>query len=418
MATRFVFSDTADGYVQCSNADYATARSGAGSRVQNSVDDTLYVGQQFTGSTYVVSQLFIQFDLSSVGSISSVTFSARMENDFSTTDFTINVRSYDWGGTVSTADFIDGSLLSANTLLATFDTSTTALNSYQNFVDSALLANVASTYRMMMCSSRTESNTTPTGNEYMGITSRNNTTAYAGPCRLTVVDDSTQSSTTINTGTTSFTPSVVGLHDVDLFGGGARPTLASSQEGSGGGSSYAFYTLTVGSLSSITVSVAAQQNTAATAGNDTTWDTGPVARAKGGVASGAASNSGNLGVIRFSGSNATAAQGGGGSRGGSGGGSSGSAAGNGVAGSAGSGSAGGAGGIAPSGGGNGGAGGASGVAGSSGTVPGGGAGGGGNGADAGNGAAGRIIVYWYTPAVGRRQQPIIRSNAMQRAARW
>lgn len=400
MATRIIYTYEGSGYVQSQDTVYLTARSGGTLSLPAPVGHV--VAGQLGTSPFQCYEGFVSFYTNGLSGISSATLAMFVFNDGSTTDFTITASLQTWyngSGSLTTADYIPGANLSALTQVASLTSAGLSTVAYNSFVDTAMVANInTSGYtEMVVFSSREAAGTSPTGNEWTdfygageGIT----------PVKLTIIDSSTQNSQTLAGGTTSFSPAITGLHDLDMWAGGGRPPLAANQEGGAGGGAYTFAQYIVSSLSSVTVQVGDTQSTANTAGNDSWFgsSSAPDPLAKGG----AAAQTGGVGAdgrgsVRFNGGNGAAAQGGGGSRGGSGGGSGAGTAAVGGNGAAGSGSSGGAGGTAPaSGGGNGGNGGNSGVGGGTGTVPGGGAGGGGNGADAGNGAAGRIIVYWYT----------------------
>lgn len=422
MATRFVVC-VQDGQVLSNdNSDYTAARNGTGTL--SSTEDQQQIGQQLA-ATWNVWEAFFRFDLAGLlgVTISSATLLGMSNNtDESGTDFTINVRSYDWSGVgITNSAFRAGSTLSTYTLLATYNTASGfAPSAYYAFTDvamaSALQSALGGSAYMFASSSRQESGTAPSANEFVYVKNNGQSLVEGGPWRLTIVDNTTQSSQTINTGTSTFTPSQTSTHDVECIGGGSRSAASTSQEGGGHGGGWAFGTHDCTSGVNVTVSVGAAQTTNGSGGNDTWWQSFSGIRGSGGVVPTVVS----LGLVWFPGGLGAGAQGGGGSRGGSGGGSSAGPMAFGVAGTAGSGSSGGAGATAPTGGGNGGNGGASAASGQDGVVPGGGSGGGGNsGGNAGNGAAGRIIVYWYViPAPTPRRQPVIRGVAVHRSHHW
>lgn len=165
--THTIFGDTADGYVFASVPD-----SGA-----SSVDTTnrLYVGQAV--SQYYESM--IAFDtsaVSDVATITSVTLSLYGVDNASATDFIVQARIHDWSTTVTTADWVKGSLLSGKTLVATLDTSTFNATGYNDFTsEAAFLTNInrIGFTRMLLCSSRHAALTAPSGSEYVGFESSN-----------------------------------------------------------------------------------------------------------------------------------------------------------------------------------------------------------------------------------------------------
>jgi hypothetical protein len=396
MATRVIYADAADAWLQATSTTYSTARAMTSPSVDTGTQ--LRAGQFFSSPNYACCEAFISFDTTGAGTVSAATLALDLDTDVSATDHTQEARVKDWGSTVDTGDAVAGANLGSQTLVASLDTSTISGIGYQNFADVALVANVnvSGFTRLFISSSRHRNGDVPTGNEHINWQS----SSTAAPPKLTITDTTTQGSQTKNGGDTTFTPTVTGLHDLDLWGAGGRPAAASNQERGAGGAAYSFAQYSVTSLSDVTIQVGNTQTTNGTAGDDTWFgsSSAPDPLAKGGTATTKGLASSGRGIVKFDGGDGAAAQGGGGSRGGSGGGSSAGTAAAGANGTAGSGSSGGAGGTAPTNGGNGGNGGNSGAVGGTGTVPGGGAGGGGNGADAGNGAAGKIIVYWYASA--------------------
>ncbi len=417
MATRVIYGTTADDTIYSVSATYSTARAMT-SPTLNSVSNQglsatgndYGVSQVFATPNYTVIQGFIGFDTTGISGASAATLSLYLFGDNSTTDYVLEARLHDWGAAVALGDEVAGASLSGKTLLANINSSGIgATNAYKDFSDVALAANINSSgfTRILLCSADQTNNVTPTNESQIRFASADSTTAGSVP-KLTITDTSTQSSQTLNGGATSFTPTVTGLHDLDLWAAGGKvPTAAGAKSGAGGGA-YSFAQYSVTSLSNITVQVPNTQTTNGTAGGDCWFNSSsaPNPLAKGGA--GANATTANLGgdsasgrgIVLFSGGTGPAAQGGGGSRGGSSGGSSAGTAAVGVNGNAGSGASGGAAATAPTGGGNSGVGGAgAGGAGGAGSVPGGGGGGGGSSSGAnGNGAAGKLIAYWYVAA--------------------
>jgi len=123
--TTTVFSTTADGGVESSSATYSLARSG-NALVVNTTDTNFgYQGQTLAG-IYFCREMFYDFDTSSIAdtdTIDSAVHSLYGHLNESTTDFIDECRLFDWGGTLTTADWVAGASLSGLTLLATFNTS-------------------------------------------------------------------------------------------------------------------------------------------------------------------------------------------------------------------------------------------------------------------------------------------------------
>ncbi len=196
MTTATFYANTADGYLQSRDDSYSLARAGTGASLGSSASaTTAYVGQANDGApgfVYGCFELFLSFDTSSIpdgAGITSVTLSLYGETDASATNFTINARAYDWGASLTTADWIAGASLSGNTLLATFATSGFSVAGYNDFTSEAAFRtaiNKTGTTYIVLSSSRHEGNNTPTGAEYVKTWTANETGTSKDP-KLTVV---------------------------------------------------------------------------------------------------------------------------------------------------------------------------------------------------------------------------------------
>lgn len=199
MTTTVVYSGTPDGQVACatSSAGYAACRNGTATKVVQAALAYFTVGQHYyydpdyEEDQYAVYEGFLSFDTSGIDdgdTVSSSTLRLTSNADVSDTDFTLEVRSRDWGTALETTDFVAGADLSGLTLLASKTTASgwTAGTAY-DFTDSAMPANVNKTgsTRMLVCSSRTTGNNTPTGNEYVQIYASEYTGTTSDP-KLTV----------------------------------------------------------------------------------------------------------------------------------------------------------------------------------------------------------------------------------------
>ena len=187
MATTVVFGDTADGQVQGSSTTYATARSTA--TTADSSAPTQQVGQLFSTPTYFCLELFLGFDTSAItGTITSATLSLVDQVDNSVTDFVIECRLYDWGATLTTADWVPGASIS-QTLLATYNTASGWTgNTYKDFTDVAMAANINQSgfTRFLLNSDRHRLGTTPTGEERVSCSMADDAGTTNDP-KLTIV---------------------------------------------------------------------------------------------------------------------------------------------------------------------------------------------------------------------------------------
>lgn len=177
--TVLTFYPNYDGRLYSSDAsDYSAARAGTGATlVLDSESATnIQFGQALTAAPeYTCGEAFISFDTSSIpddATIDSVVLHLYGQADFSTTDFTVQARIFDWGGALATGDWQDGTELAALTLAATFPTSSWSTAGYNEFTsETAFKSNVSKTgnTRIVICSSRQVAGTTPTGNEVVNF---------------------------------------------------------------------------------------------------------------------------------------------------------------------------------------------------------------------------------------------------------
>lgn len=174
------YSESADGFIESSHSTtYSTARSGGGSKVAPTTEVYLQVGQNYIGGFgYYLYETFLSFDTSTIPDsaiISSVTLSLHGGDyvDQSTTDFTIEARTYDWGASLTTADWVAGADLTSNTLLASRSTSGWSTSAYNDLTENGSnfvsAINKTGITRIILCSSRTKDGNTPTGAEYVNL---------------------------------------------------------------------------------------------------------------------------------------------------------------------------------------------------------------------------------------------------------
>lgn len=170
MTTYTIFGSTEDGRIKGSNATYLTARSTGASGTKANTSDT--VGQLLG---YECHELFLLFDCSGISgaeTVSAAVLNLDLASNSSVTDFTVNLRSKNWGPTFDTpTDFVAGASLSGFTLLGTLATSTFgSTNVYYSFSDVAMAALVnakSAATAFVAASDRHEAGTVPTGNEFV-----------------------------------------------------------------------------------------------------------------------------------------------------------------------------------------------------------------------------------------------------------
>ena len=168
MAVATIYGDVSlGGSITSSDAAYANARDGLGTLNVTVGDLAVAVGQ--FGTPYEVYETFLTFDTSLIrhGTITAVTLSIMDSLLPGAQAFTINARLDDWG-TLDSGDFAAPAGLSGMTLVATLATAARVPASYNDFTDVALAANINKTgvTRLILSSSRHESGTAPTGDEF------------------------------------------------------------------------------------------------------------------------------------------------------------------------------------------------------------------------------------------------------------
>lgn len=179
MAVTNVVASSNSGYAQSdASATYSVVR--AGNSLSLVGGSTLMrVGQTLVGGPeYVIWQAFLEFDLAALAghTLNSATFKcAPVSGDDSDTDFVMRLRDLDYG-TVEASDFVAGaSLSSTGSLRAHYDTAGgwTPNGTLKSFSDDALAAYVStklgSVARFVLYSSRQESGSAPSNNEYVYI---------------------------------------------------------------------------------------------------------------------------------------------------------------------------------------------------------------------------------------------------------
>jgi hypothetical protein len=173
MTELIVTSQAADGYIRSGGAvTYTQARDGS--------SPTAYQGgfasfeNSFGTGEYWASSIFLSFDTSSIGAgqkIDSVVLSLRGEfsNNLGT-GYSAEVRPYDWGATLTSADYVPGASLSGLTLLASLPVASYADDTWCPFSsETAFKAaiNMTGTTYLLVCHSDTTTNTEPVTTERM-----------------------------------------------------------------------------------------------------------------------------------------------------------------------------------------------------------------------------------------------------------
>lgn len=185
MATAIIYADTSDGSITSSAAGagtYTTVREG----IYLSASDSLVAiscGQYFdiVQTAYYCYEMFLQYNTSAVPDdavLTSVTESLYSLFDASGTAFTQEVRSFDWGSSLETADWRAGANLGSYTLLSSLNTGgiTAGYNIFPSTANFRAAINKVGQTRLFHSSSRHRAGTAPTTNERTSWRSAN----YAG----------------------------------------------------------------------------------------------------------------------------------------------------------------------------------------------------------------------------------------------
>lgn len=170
-----VRSNAGDGVVQsgsgAGSTSWASIRGGSSLSADNN-DATEIINARTAGSTFIATEGFFDFDTSSIGAagtINSYTFTlygtGTAENNADT--LTIECRVFDWGGTLTTADWVTGANWSSNTLFANLALGSWVQtnNTANNFTSQGAGASISltGTTSLVVGLSRLSSATAPTG---------------------------------------------------------------------------------------------------------------------------------------------------------------------------------------------------------------------------------------------------------------
>lgn len=160
-------STTADGQVYSDHATYATARTG-GTLTVDTADASDGVGQS---TEYRCRELFLGFDtaLPTGAVVTLAKLFLFVHEDHSDTDFTIEVRQYNWGTSLTTADWVSGANLSSWTYLGGISTAGISTVAYTELSIQAAFVVKTGYTRFLLNSSRHRQETTPTGDEWVRI---------------------------------------------------------------------------------------------------------------------------------------------------------------------------------------------------------------------------------------------------------
>ncbi len=166
----FYATSAENGHLQCSNATYETARSGAGTLTENHNSYTR-IGQNLAASVYYIYEACIVFDTSSLGdsdTVTGVVLRAGYSAAAYGSGYSIIAYVRDWGGTLETGDFVAGADLAGLTKLAAIASSSTVASEYADFTSEAAFAAAISktgNTLILLCTDKVEAGTAPAASE-------------------------------------------------------------------------------------------------------------------------------------------------------------------------------------------------------------------------------------------------------------
>jgi hypothetical protein len=163
VATYTIYASTTNGgRITSTDNNYNNARNGSGSVSTSGQPRTGQFKQSVASTVY---EAFLDFDTSILAgkTIVSATLECYLSQRYLDASFTAQARLRDFGTALATGDWVAGGSLSALTLLATLASGSTTVSAYNQFADVALAANIntAGSTRLLICSSRTVSNSAP-----------------------------------------------------------------------------------------------------------------------------------------------------------------------------------------------------------------------------------------------------------------
>lgn len=191
-----IYGDTSDGRLEGQGATYNVARQGTGTVAIDTTGTASATGQFFS-STYSCYQQYWAFDTSIIDDDDIVTGVSlelyQTGQNLAGGNFTVEARAFDWGATLTTADYRPGNTLSSYTLLASIATSGMGtLNRYYALTSTAAFLTVdglkTGMVRLFTSSSKQRTGTTPTDREFVQFATANASGTTTDP-KLVITHD-------------------------------------------------------------------------------------------------------------------------------------------------------------------------------------------------------------------------------------
>lgn len=169
MASTTINASANSGAIRSNDTVYATARAGSGT-LTTITDVDARIGQSFGAPNYFCWQQFLEFDLSALSgaTITAAVLSVYVWAIDGTPGYVIEARARDYGGSITTGDFVAGASLSGLTSLATW-TSAAPDSEYKAFTDVAMVGFLTpgAVNRIVLAGANQRTNSTPSGSEYI-----------------------------------------------------------------------------------------------------------------------------------------------------------------------------------------------------------------------------------------------------------
>lgn len=161
MTTFTIYASANDHYITSTDATYSNARSGAGSKTDDSSGTSLFVGQLYPGGSYSVYQAFLSFDTSSVPAISpdSIELALYLGAASLTSTKQFNASERSWSG--GAGDFVAGASLSGLSGFGSRNFTNGEAAGYKAFPGPSDVART-SAYKLIVYANDQQTNTVPT----------------------------------------------------------------------------------------------------------------------------------------------------------------------------------------------------------------------------------------------------------------
>jgi hypothetical protein len=157
---------TNHGYLRSTGGSYNSVRGGNSLTATASAQH--YAGQHNLSGTFYLYEAFLDFDTSTVvGTISSVVLKVYGYSLATDNSYTLEARLYPFGTSLTTADWVPGSDMSGDTLLASLASGSFSVGAYNSFTDVAFVANInqAGRTRFYIATDRMRTATSPASNK-------------------------------------------------------------------------------------------------------------------------------------------------------------------------------------------------------------------------------------------------------------